>query len=297
MKAKWIDLYIDYLENVKGSSPHTIRNYSIDLFALLEFLKDRKCSPESLREFLGKLHYDGKMKSSIARSLSAIRSFYTFLQRKKVVKENPTITLQTPKSVRKIPSILEVEEIKELMELPDMNTYLGLRDRVIIELFYSSGIRLSELVGLDKSHYYPEESMMKVLGKGDKERIVPLTNRCNKMLLNYLSHDKRLQSIEKHLPEFDKKAVFLNRFGERITPRSIDRLFVGYQKRMGIVKKITPHTLRHSIATHLLEKGMDLRSIQEILGHTTIATTTIYTRVSKELKNRVYKDHHPLALK
>jgi integrase/recombinase XerC len=295
LKEKWIDLYLDYLQNIKGSSSHTIRNYSIDLYSLLEFLNYRKCTPELLREFLGKLHYEGKMKSSIGRSLSAIRSFYAFLQREKIVKENPTITLQTPKSVRKIPSILELDEIKQLMELPDVTTYLGLRDRVIIELFYSSGIRLSELVGLDKSHFFPKESMIKVLGKGDKERMVPLTSRCNKMLLHYLTHDKRMQSIEKHLLEFDKKAVFLNRFGERITPRSIDRLFVGYQKKIGIVKKITPHILRHSIATHLLEKGMDLRAIQEILGHTTIATTTIYTQVSKELKNRVYKEHHPLA--
>jgi integrase/recombinase XerC len=290
-----VESYIKYLEDVKGASGHTIRNYSIDLFALLDFLEGQECTTKLLREFLGKLHEMGKKKSSIARTLSAIRSFYTFLQKEKLTKDNPTLTLMTPKNPRKIPVILDLDEIKLFMKAPDETTYLGRRDRLIIELFYSSGIRLSELTSLDRAHVYESESLIKVLGKGKKERMVPLTRRCSKLLTVYLTDKSRFKGSSKHLLEFDKEAVFLNRFGERITGRSVDRLFSAYQKKADIVKKVTPHTLRHSIATHLLEKGMDLRSIQEILGHTTIATTTIYTQVSTELKNKVYKKHHPLA--
>lgn len=191
--------------------------------------------------------------------------------------------------------ILDSEEIKKFMQTPDESSYLGLRDKVIIELFYSCGIRLSELVNLDKNNIYTNEGVIKVFGKGNKERIVPLTKRCNLLLKNYLEDPKRFQTLEKHLREFDKKAVFLNRFGERITTRSIDRIFNFYQKKAEIVKKVTPHTLRHSIATHLLEKGMDLRSIQEMLGHSTIVTTTIYTQVSAKLKLAAYQNFHPLA--
>ena len=290
-----VDSYIKYLEDVKGCSEHTIRNYSIDLLSLLNFLGGRECTTKILREFLGNLHGLGKKKSSIARTLSAIRSFYTYLQKEKLVKDNPTISLMTPKNPRKIPTILDFEEIKLFISTPDSSTYLGKRDRLIMELFYSSGIRLSELTSLNRSHIYGSESLIKVLGKGKKERMVPLTTRCNALLSSYLSDKDRFKSSSKHLLEFDKEAVFLNRFGERITGRSIDRMFSAYQKKAGIAKKVTPHTLRHSIATHLLEKGMDLRSIQEILGHTTIATTTIYTQVSSELKSKVYQESHPLA--
>lgn len=295
MKEKWLDKFLAYLEDVKGSSQHTLRNYSRDLVAFYDFLDGEKPHPHKIREFLASLHHQGKKKSTIARNTSAIRSFFTFLQKQKIIKENPAITLQTPKNVRKIPVILEVGEIKSFMDGIDDSTYLGLRDRLIVELFYSSGIRLSELVSLDRRCIDHGQSLIKVYGKGKKERVVPLTTRANRMLKEYLDHKKRFKACEKHLPEFDKEAVFLNRFGERISPRSIDRLFADYQKKLGMNKKITPHTLRHSIATHLLEKGMDLRSIQEILGHTTIATTTIYTQVSKELKNKVYNKYHPLA--
>ncbi|MCH9621298.1 MAG: Tyrosine recombinase XerD [Chlamydiia bacterium] len=295
MRKGWIEDFICYLEDVRGCSEHTVRNYSIDLYAYSEFLGSRRATAFLIREFLASLYESGKKKSTIARTTSAIRSFYTFLLREKKIKENPAITLQTPKNVRKIPVILDIDEIKLFMEGVDVSVYLGLRDRLIIEMFYSSGIRLSELVSLDRSHIYKNESLIKVLGKGKKERIVPLTTRCNKMLDDYLTHSKRFKAQEKHLAEFDKEAVFLNRFGERISPRSIDRMFAETQEKTGISKKVTPHTLRHSIATHLLENGMDLRSIQEILGHTTISTTTIYTQVSKELKKRVYEEFHPLA--
>ena len=295
MKNSWLTSYIDYLENVKGASEHTVRNYFIDLNSLYDFLGKRRCTTKLLREFLATLYNQGKKKSSIARTLSAIRSFFTFLQKHKIIKENPAKTLQTPKTTRKIPCILNIEEIKKFMNAADSASYLGLRDRLIIEMFYCSGIRLSELVGLNKENVYQNEGVIKVLGKGKKERIVPLTKRCNIMLHSYLNHKKRFKSCEKHLLEFDKTAIFLNRFGERITARSIDRMFTSYQKKAEIVKKVTPHTLRHSIATHLLEKGMDLRSIQEILGHSTIVTTTIYTQVSTELKKAVYKKHHPFA--
>jgi len=290
---KNIEEFTHYLESVKGASSHTVRNYTLDLRALSDFLGDKKGSAPLIREFLGNLHAKGKKKSSIARTLSAIRSFYTFLQREKYIKENPAITLQRPKTVRKIPMILSLEEIKLFMSTPDTTTYLGFRDAVIIELFYSSGIRVSELVSLNRKHFYPGDVAIKVLGKGKKERIVPLTQRCCSLLERYITDPKRFMDVEHHLKEFDKEAIFLNCFGEKMTPRSINRLFSHYQKQAQMAKKITPHTLRHSIATHLLERGMDLRSIQEILGHTTIATTTIYTQVSSTLKNKSYQEHHP----
>ena len=293
MQEKNIRTFVEYLENVKGSSLHTIRNYTIDLVALLTFLNGKEATAESIREFLGHLHAAGKKKSSIARTLSAIRSFYSFLQREKKLKENPAITLQRPKSSRKIPMILDIDEIKLFMNTPDGSTYLGVRDRLIIQLFYSSGIRLSELVSLNRKQFYLSDQAIKVLGKGKKERIVPLTKNCCKMIEEYITHRKRFEQTENHLPEFDKEAIFLNCFGERITPRSVNRIFAAYQKQANIAKKITPHTLRHSIATHLLERGMDLRSIQEILGHTSIATTTIYTQVSTTLKTKTYNAHHP----
>lgn len=292
---KFVDRYINYLEGVKGSSQHTIRNYARDLNSLVDFLEGEKCTSKKLREFLAKLHAEGKKKSSIARTISAIRSFYTFLQKNKLIKNNPTTTISTPKTSRKIPIILDLEEIKLFMSMPEKEHYLGRRDRLIMELFYSSGIRLSELVALDRKDVFFGESLIKVFGKGKKERVVPITDRCLKLLEQYLEDKDRYKKSEKHLVEFDKQAIFLNRFGERLTGRSIDRFFSTYQKKAGIAKKVTPHTLRHSIATHLLEKGMDLRSIQEILGHTTIATTTIYTQVSTELKKKVYKESHPLA--
>ncbi len=295
MEKIYIDTFIEYLENIKGASEHTIRNYTIDLMALLEFLGGREATAATIREFLGYLHGLGKNKSSIARTLSAIRSCYTFLQREKIIKENPAINLQTPKSIRKIPMILDIDEIKLFMGTPKNDTYLGLRDQLIIELFYSSGIRLSELVALNRKNFYPGDHVIKVFGKGKKERMVPLTKRCCKMIGEYIGHQKRFKQIEQHLPEFDKEAIFLNCFGERISPRSVDRLFFTYQQQANIAKKITPHTLRHSIATHLLERGMDLRSIQEILGHTSIATTTIYTQVSATLKTKTYQNSHPYA--
>lgn len=295
MEQDWIDNYLEYLEDVKHSSEHTIRNYSIDLYLLYDFLEGRAATTEALRAFLGVLHEQGKKKSSIARTLSAIRSFFLYLQKNKIVRDNPTKLLMTPKTVRKIPVILDLEEIKQFMEAPGSETYLGSRDKLIMEMLYTCGIRLSELVSLDRKHVHLKEGVIKVLGKGKKERMVPVTKRLGVLLLSYLEDPKRYQTCEKHLLEFDKEAVFLNRFGERISGRSIDRMFNAYQKKSGIVKKVTPHTLRHSIATHFLENGMDLRTIQEILGHTTIATTTIYTQVSTELKNKVYKNHHPLA--
>lgn len=295
MNKLHVKKYLEYLEFVKGASPHTIRNYSMDLKLLENFLQGKKVTSKSLREFLASMHQAGKSKSSIARTLSAIKAFYAFIFRQKLIKSNPALFLQTPKRTRKIPIILELEEIKLFMQTPNASNYLGFRDKVILELFYSSGIRLSELVSLDKENVNLKEKWIKVLGKGNKERLVPITSRCGKYLGEYLMHKDRIRGSNKHLEEFDKKAVFLNRFGERISSRSVDRMFVSYQKRSGIAKKITPHLLRHSIATHLLDKGMDLRYIQEMLGHTTIATTTIYTKVTSELKSKNYKKYHPFS--
>ena len=295
MKYKWIEMYINYLTDIKGYSSHTCRNYQIDLRALFKFIREEEIKSKKLQEYIAQLYLDGKSKITIARVVSSLRSFFKYLHKQEILNYNPALQLMSPRNTRKIPIILHVNEVKKLINTPNKNNYLGFRDSLIIELLYTSGIRLSELVLLDKKDIYHGRGYIKVLGKGKKERIVPITTRCNQLLQEYLEHKKRWSSCEKHQGEQNRSAVFLNRFGERISSRSIDRMFVQYKRKAGIVKNVTPHILRHSIATHLLEKGMNLRCIQEILGHKTIATTTIYTQVSLKYKKEAYDQYHPLS--
>ena len=212
--------------------------------------------------------------------------------RKKFIKENPSIEIANPKLDKPLPTFLQYEQITQFFSTPDTKLFLAFRDRCIMELLYSSGIRVSELCQLNRSDFDPHSLWIKVKGKGSKERIVPLTKAASDWLKKYINHPERYLDGKKHHKERDKNAIFLNRWGERITTRSVDRMFKYYNKASGIAIKITPHTLRHSIATHLLEKGMDLKTIQEILGHSTITATTVYTAVSSTLKQRAVKEFH-----
>jgi integrase/recombinase XerC len=204
--------------------------------------------------------------------------------------------IDSPKLEKKIPSFLSYEQVQRLFEQPDTSHYLGFRDRCIMELFYSSGLRISELVGLDRQNFDQRNLQLRVRGKGKKERIVPITQTAATWLKDYLNHPQRHQDLEDHQAQVDEKAVFLNKWGQRLTARSVDRKFEGYLKTSGLAGKITPHTIRHTIATHWLEKGMDLKTIQILLGHSSLATTTIYTQVSSRLKREVYQKTHPLEL-
>lgn len=279
--------YLDYLEVIKDASPHTLRNYAIDLSEFIAFNKEQTVDRKQIREFLAKLHEQGKSKRTIARKLSSLKSFFKYAFIQKWLDYNPAEELESPKIDKSIPPSLIYDQVEKLFNQPKIDTYLGLRDRTIMELFYSSGLRLSELVGLNKSDYDPHSFLIKLKGKGKKERIVPITQNAASWIKRYLEDSKRV--------EFDEQAIFLNKNGQRLSARSVDRNFTQYLKQSSLSARITPHTIRHTIATHWLENGMDLKTIQALLGHSSLATTTIYTQVSTKLKKKVHESAHPRA--
>ncbi len=293
MSDKKIENFITYLRDVRGFSPHTLRNYSIDL---IEYQKhsNGNISEKTIRNYLHALTLESKSKATIARKLSAIRSFAKYLVRNKELKENPAALIATPKQKKRLPKALTLEDIAAFIALCDVTSYLGFRDRTIMEVLYSSGIRVAELCGLDKKDFSYADRTIKVMGKGKKMRIAYLTKDAANWLFKYLNHPLRHLDSEKHQKEKDLRAVFLNRFGVRLTSRSVDRIFSLICKNNGLSGHITPHTFRHSIATHLLENGLDLKTIQELLGHASLKTTTIYTAVSTKLKRKTYDEAHPL---
>jgi integrase/recombinase XerC len=294
-----ISQFLSFLRSVKNASPHTVRNYSIDLHALLNFLGEQTVlldiQKTHIRSYLFTLTDSKKSKKTIARKVSSLRAFCTFCMQKKLIQKNPMEEIEGPKLDKPIPKTITYEQIKQLFAQPDTASYLGFRDRVMMELFYSSALRVSELHQLNRSDIDFGSHTIKVRGKGKKERIVPVTPYTIDWLQKYLAHPERKLHTDEHLPEQDAQAVFLNRFGKRMTVRSIDRLFSQYLKASGLALTITPHTIRHTIATHWLENGMDLKTIQHILGHSSLAATTIYTHVSTKLKRKVYEESHPRA--
>lgn len=301
---KQIRDFISYYKSVKHASLHTIRNYELDLFAFSAYvvkiepnLSLDKTDKRIIRLYLAKLSEEGLSKKTLLRRLSSLRSFFKYLVKEKILQQNPMELIQSPKQEKKIPSILTIEQIDLFFNLPDIASYLGFRDRCIFELFYSSGLRLSELTSLNREDVDLHKKMMKVKGKGKKERLLPITESAALWIKNYLRHAEREIATKEHEEEKDAKAIFLNKWGTRLSERSVDRLFKKYFQQCGFASTITPHTLRHSIATHWLEKGMDLKTIQTLLGHESLSTTTIYTRVSSKVKKEVYEKTHPRAKK
>ncbi|NGX33515.1 MAG: Tyrosine recombinase XerC [Candidatus Anoxychlamydiales bacterium] len=309
--------YLRYLEMVKNVSIHTIRNYAIDLDSFKDFieqniLKKKKLSNKILksddlsfsikeinkwvvRNYLAHL-YDKKMKNkTIQRRISSLRSFFKFLMKEKKIEINPLEDIQSPKKEKPLPNAINFDQVEHLFNTCDLDTYLGLRDRAIMELFYSSGLRLSELVDLDRKDLDEDSYLINVYGKGKKQRTIPITKTALNWIQKYLNHPNRLKDTKETKKQKDNEAIFLNRFGDRITVRSVDRNFKRYLKLSSLGASITPHTIRHTIATHWLENGMDLKTIQMLLGHSNLATTTIYTHVSTKLKRKVYDKTHPRA--
>lgn len=284
-----LEQFLSHMQLAKGVSAHTLRAYRLDLEALADFAKKDPVSKRLIRRYLAHLYENQMSVRTVLRRLSALRSFYKFAMREKLVQENPLEEIESPKKEKRLPISVSYAQVEILFSQPDISTYLGFRDRVVMELFYSSGIRLSELAGLSRADCDLKNQMMNIYGKGKKQRQTPITKTAAEWISNYLSHPER------PLIEKDPKAVFLNKWGTRLTPRSIDRNFAAYLKASGLSEKITPHTIRHTIATHWLEKGMDLKTIQMLLGHTNLATTTIYTHVSPKLKREVYDKTHPRA--
>ncbi|KAF3361745.1 Tyrosine recombinase XerC [Chlamydiales bacterium STE3] len=287
MNSSLVQQFLHYLQFVKDASPHTLRNYSLDLTEFIDFKPNQPIDRKVIREFLAQLHEEGKSKRTIARKLSSIKSFFKFACINSLVDHDPSEDLDSPKIDKKIPPSLTYEQVERLFAQPKTDTYLGLRDRTIMELFYSSGLRLGELVALNKQDYDPHTFLIKLKGKGKKERIVPITQNASNWIQRYLRNSERY--------EIDNEALFLNKHGERLSSRSVDRNFKQYLKKSSLSARITPHTIRHTIATHWLENGMDLKTIQSLLGHSSLSTTTIYTQVSTKLKRKVHQESHPRA--
>ena len=294
--------YINYLEAERNASPYTVRNYTTDLLGseringFFTFLTERdikslvEVDRSLLRDYMAYLMEQGLVKASIARKMSAIRSFFCYLVREEIISINPTKGLSSPKLDRRLPEFLAIEEITRLLEAPNLTTPQGQRDRAFMELLYASGLRVSELVSLDLEQIDLDAREIRVIGKGSKERMVLMGEPAAKALNNYFDEGRpELLSTKK------SNAMFLNRDGGRLTDRSVQSILQEYANKAGIGKKVYPHMLRHTFATHLLNGGADLRVTQELLGHASLASTQIYTHVSKSQAKKIYLSAHPMA--
>jgi len=289
---RYIEKFINYLKVEKNSSPHTIINYEVDLKFFAAFLGERDIASIDhlmLRKFLAEMRTKNYAKRTVARKLASLRSFFKFLFREGHIKNNPITAISTPKLDKKLPVVLDVAKVAKLVQAPSDDTIAGLRDKAILETLYSAGIRVSELVGLDEDDVDFISEVIKVFGKGRKERMVPIGSPAVSALRKYM--DKR--GDDKKVK--DKDAVFLNNSGKRLTDRSVRRILDKYVRQTSVAEHISPHSLRHSFATHLLDKGADLRSVQELLGHMNLSTTQIYTHVTTERLKAVYDKTHPRA--
>jgi tyrosine recombinase XerC len=299
------DRYINYLTAERNASPYTVRNYATDLLGnykrgpekgFFQFLRYKKVGTldkvdtHTLREYIGWLMERGVVKESIARKLSAIRSFYRYLVREGIMKSNPLENASSPKTDKRLPSFLTTEEVVRLLEAPDLATPQGQRDRALLELLYASGLRVSEIVKLDLSQVNLGTNEIRVLGKGSKERMVLMGEPAAGALTIYLR-----QGRQELLGDKTSSAIFVNRYGERLVERRVQRLLEKYASAAGIGKRVHPHMLRHTFATHMLDGGADLRVVQELLGHANLASTQIYTHVSKSQARKVYLSAHPMA--
>jgi len=294
--------YISYLEVERNASAYTVRNYTTDLCGSknikgwFTFLKEQgvtsldKVDRSVLRNYLSYLVDQGVVKASIARKLSAIRSFYRYLVREGILSANPIERASSPKLDKRLPSFLTLKEVERLLNAPDLSHPLGQRDRAFMELLYASGLRVSELVSLNLGQINLNTNEIRVWGKGSKERVVLMGEPAAEALRNYLS-----QGRLKLLAEKRNSALFLNRYGQRLPERSVQRILEEYTKRVGLNKRVHPHMLRHTFATHLLDGGADLRVVQELLGHARLSSTQIYTHVTKSQARKVYLSAHPMA--
>lgn len=306
--------FLDFLKLERHFSDYTIKSYGADLIQFGQFLageighpnqpaperpltgeeldqKQVACEPLVIREFLAYLYGQNYTKSTTARKLATLRSFYKFLMRRGLVSVNPLSTIRTPKQEKRLPKCLDLEQIQKLLDTPGDGDILAARDKAMLEVLYSSGIRVSELVELDMSDLDMQEGVMRVRGKGRKDRLTPIGSQAIKALQRYF--EMRLAET-KAIPPLTGR-VFLNKHGSALSTRSVRRKLDKYLSAAGLDPGISPHTLRHSFATHLLNNGADLRSVQELLGHQSISTTQIYTHLTTNRMKQVYDSAHPRA--
>ena len=287
---RFIEKFVKYLEIERHYSKHTLRSYRSDLEALSRFLKKKQpkdITHLDLRRFLASLRQRDS-KRTIVRKLAAIRSFFRFLFREKLVRRNPADSIFTPKMDKHLPEFLDIECMLKLITAPCSDTPLGSRDRALLEVLYSAGIRVSELVGLNEEDVDLIAGLVKVRGKGKKERIALLGSQAQKAIRDYLR--KKTSGISEA-----SKPLFFNKNGKRLSDRSVRRIIDKYVRQCSIDQKISPHSIRHSFATHLLNNGADLRSVQELLGHKNLSTTQIYTHLGSRRIREMYQKAHPRA--
>lgn len=307
-----IDHFAAHLQDGRNASPHTLRSYTRDLIQFVEWLeREKEIEPEALRDsdgwqkvtylmirrYLGHLTHEGYHRRSVMRKLSSLKAFFKWLEREDVVDNNPAGHVLSPKTVRSLPDVLDISEIEALLALPDLEAPFGLRDKALLEVLYATGMRVAELAALSLTEIdYRAGEVRVVSGKGRKARVVLLGRYALQALLQYLDEGRPALLARRSntlAPATD--AVWINARGTRLSAHAIYTLVLQYTRRAGIDKKVTPHTLRHSFATHMLQNGADLRVVQELLGHQSLSSTQIYTRVGVAHLKGVYEAAHPRA--
>jgi integrase/recombinase XerD len=287
--------FLHHLTVERGLARNSVLAYGRDLAKLQRFLKARGRSPRQVRrgeiqEFAGRLSREGLSAKSIARALNAVRMFYRFLVRESLVAEDPTAQVRAPRMLRSLPRFLTLEEVDRLLAAPDGATPLGARDAAMIELLYATGLRVSELVTLRIRDLNPEGGYLRCVGKGNKERLVPMGRKATQRVRAYVETAR-----PRLLAGRAEARLFLNSRGGAMTRQAIWKILGHYGRTIGLRGRLSPHVLRHSFATHLLERGADLRSVQMMLGHADISTTQVYTHINRERLRRIYREYHPRA--
>lgn len=291
---KLINYFINYFENELNYSKNTIKSYQKDLEIFKTFVKDtniNKIDYNYIREYLSYLYEKNYSKTSIARNISTLRSFFKYLYSENIIKDNPLVLISNPKLDKKLPKVLNYQELENLLLTPDINTPIGLRDACILELLYSTGIRVNELTNIKINDINFTEKKILILGKGNKERYVLFGNLCLKKINDYLRNGRT------YLDKDNNQYLFLNKKGKKISDRTIRTMIDTMCNKASIKMHISPHTLRHTFATHMLNEGADLKTVQELLGHENLSTTQIYTHVSNEYLRNIYLNTHPRAKK
>ena len=291
--GSFINRFLQFLEAEKNASPHTIKNYRSDLVEFFRFLgtgTPDEINYLAIRKFLAHLKEREFLRSTVSRKLACLKSFFKYLTREHLLQANPASGIRTPKRERHLPSFLDTNEMEHLLEAAKGDSWEMKRDRAILEALYSSGIRVSELVGLNVVDIDLLSGLLKVRGKGKKERIVPIGSCAMDAIKEYIEVEASFSDSEN-----GPSPLFLNRRKTRLTDRSVRRIILKCARRAAIKKEISPHTLRHTFATHLLDRGADLRSVQELLGHAHLSTTQIYTHVSAKRLKEAYDQAHPRA--
>jgi integrase/recombinase XerC len=287
---RYVDKFLRYLEIEKNASTHTVLNYRIDLKRFSKFLNEKTLESVDylfIRQFLSELRKSNLSRASTARILSTLRSFFKFLVRESLIATNPVSGVFTPKRDKKLPKFMQEQEVSRLLEAPGRDL-MGLRDRAILETLYSTGMRVSEVVGMDTDNCDLIGGIIKVYGKGKKQRLAPIGEKASAAIRDYMQASRDIR-------DKDSRAIFLNKNKARLTDRSVRRIVDTYIKKICIKDSVSPHTLRHSFATHLLNRGADLRSVQELLGHESLSTTQIYTHISTDRMKEAYQRAHPRA--